>query len=33
MQVMREAWRYFTLTGILMLIAGAFMLFIKGPEK
>lgn len=33
LQVVREPWRYFTLAGILMLIAGAFMLFIKGPEK
>lgn len=32
-QIVRERWRYFALAGILMLIAGAFMLFIKGPRK
>ena len=33
LQIVREPWRYFALTGILMLIAGAFMLFIKGPRR
>ena len=33
LQIVREPWRYFALTGILMLIAGAFMLFIKGPGQ
>ena len=32
-QIVREPWRYFALAGILMLIAGAFMLFIRGPKK
>ena len=32
-QVVREPWRYFALVGILMLLAGAFLLFIKGPRK
>lgn len=32
-QIVREPWRYFTLVGILMLLAGAFLLFIKGPRK
>lgn len=32
-QIVREPWRYFALTGILMLLAGAFLLFIKGPRK
>ena len=33
LQIVREPWRYFTLAGILMLIAGASMLFIKGPKR
>jgi hypothetical protein len=33
LQIVREPWRYFALTGILMLIAGAFMLFVKGPGR
>lgn len=33
LQIVREPWRYFALAGIVMLIAGAFMLFIKGPRK
>lgn len=32
-QIVREPWRVFALVGILMLIAGAFMLFIKGPRR
>lgn len=32
-QIVREPWRYFALAGILMLLAGAFMLFIKGPGR
>lgn len=32
-QIVREPWRYFTLAGILMLLAGAFMLFIRGPRQ
>lgn len=32
-QIVREPWRYIALVGILMLIAGAFMLFLKGPVK
>ena len=32
-QIVREPWRYFTLAGIMMLLAGAFLLFIKGPGK
>ena len=32
-QIVREPWRYFTLTGILMLLTGAFMLFIRGPRQ
>ena len=33
LQIVREPWRYFALAGILMLLAGAFMLFIKGPRR
>lgn len=33
LQIVREPWKYFALSGILMLIAGAFMLFIKGPRR
>ena len=32
-QIVREPWRYFALAGILMLLTGAFLLFIKGPRK
>lgn len=32
-QIVREPWRYFALAGIVMLLAGAFMLFVKGPKK
>ena len=33
LQIVREPWRHLTLTGILMLLAGAFLLFIKGPVR
>ena len=33
LQVVIEPWRYFALAGIIMLLAGAFMLFIKGPVR
>lgn len=33
LQIVREPWRYFALAGIMMLLAGAFMLFIKGPRR
>ena len=33
LQIVKEPWRYFALTGILMLIAGALLLFIKGPKR
>lgn len=33
LQIVREPWKYVTVAGILMLIAGAFLLFIKGPGK
>lgn len=33
LQIVREPWRYFAMTGILMLLLGAFMLFIKGPKR
>ena len=33
LQIVREPWRHLTLAGILMLLAGAFLLFIKGPSR
>ena len=33
LQIVHEPWRYFVLLGIIMLIAGAFMLFIGGPKR
>lgn len=32
LQIVREPWKYFALTGIIMMIAGAVLLFIKGPK-
>lgn len=33
LQIVREPWKYFALAGIIMLLAGAFLLFIKGPGR
>lgn len=33
LQIVREPWRYFALAGIILMLAGAFMLFIKGPRR
>ena len=33
LQIVREPWRYCVLTGIVMLLAGAFLLFINGPRR
>lgn len=33
LQIVRQPWKWVMFTGILMLIAGAFMMFIKGPQK
>ena len=33
LQIVREPWRYFAMAGILMLLLGAFMLFLKGPKR
>lgn len=33
LQVVIEPWRYFALAGIIMMLAGAFLLFINGPKK
>ena len=33
LQIVCEPWRYFALAGIIMMLAGAFMLFIKGPRR
>lgn len=32
-QIVREPWRYGALAGMLMMLAGAFMLFIGGPRR
>ena len=32
-QIVREPWRWFALAGIIMMLVGAFMLFIKGPRR
>ena len=32
-QIVCEPWRYFALAGIIMMMAGAFMLFVKGPGR
>ena len=33
LQIVREPWRYFALAGIIMMLAGAFLLFINGPRR
>lgn len=33
LQIVREPWRYFALAGIIMMLVGAFMLFINGPRR
>ena len=33
LQIVREPWRYFALAGIVMMLAGAFLLFINGPRR
>ena len=33
LQIVREPRRYFALAGIIMMLAGAFMLFVKGPKR
>ena len=33
LQIVREPWRYFALAGIVMILAGAFLLFINGPRR
>ena len=33
LQIVREPYRYFALVGIIMLLVGAFLLFIKGPRR
>ena len=32
-QVVREPWKYPAMAGIIMMLAGAFMLFLKGPKS
>jgi hypothetical protein len=33
LQIVREPWRYFALAGIVMMLCGAFLLFINGPKR
>jgi hypothetical protein len=33
MQIVHEPWRYWAFAGVLMMLAGAFMLFIQGPKR
>lgn len=33
LQIVREPWRYAAVAGILMMLAGAMLLFINGPER
>ena len=33
LQIVREPWRYFALAGIILMLAGAFLLFVNGPQK
>lgn len=33
LQIVREPWRYFALAGIVMMLLGAFLLFINGPRR
>ena len=33
LEIVREPWKYVTVTGVLMLLAGAVLLFIGGPSK
>lgn len=33
MQIVREPWRYWAFAGVIMMLAGAFMLFIQGPKQ
>lgn len=32
-QIVREPWKYPAMTGIILMLAGAFMLFLKGPKS
>ena len=33
LQIVREPWKYAAVAGILMMLAGAMLLFINGPER
>ena len=33
LQIVKEPWRYFALAGIILMLAGAFLLFINGPRR
>lgn len=32
-QIVHEPWRYWALTGIILMICGAFVIFVRGPRK
>lgn len=32
-QVVREPWKYFALAGVIMMLVGAFLLFVGGPQR
>ena len=33
LQIVREPWRYGAIVGIIMMLTGAFMLFVGGPRR
>ena len=33
LQIVEQPWKYVVVAGILMMLAGAILLFIKGPER
>lgn len=33
MQIVREPWRYWAFAGVMMMLAGAFLMFIQGPRR
>jgi hypothetical protein len=33
LEIVREPWKYLTVAGIVMLLAGALLLFIGGPDN
>ena len=33
MQIVREPWKYWAFAGVMMMLAGAFLMFIQGPSR